>query len=123
MNKSILDLIVRKRDSNELSAQEIGRFVSDVVSARAPDYQIGAMLMAIYLRGMSDTETANLTSAMVQSGEVIDLSSIDGFKADKHSTGGSLRLLQDNWNGRPVRLLGIGVSNFLEEQPGQLSLL
>jgi pyrimidine-nucleoside phosphorylase len=88
MTKSILDLIVRKRDGHELSEDEIRRFVSGVVSATAADYQIGAMLMAIYLRGMTDLETAHLTTAMVQSGDVIDLRSIRGFKADKHSTGG-----------------------------------
>lgn len=88
MSKSILDLIIRKRDGFELSADEIRRFVSGVVSATAADFQIGAMLMAIYLRGMTDAETATLTSAMVQSGDAIDLTAIKGFKADKHSTGG-----------------------------------
>src|SRR5437588_1806499 len=88
MDGSLLDLIARKRDGLELTSEEIAAFVSRVVSGAAPDYQIGAMLMAIYQRGMTDRETADLTMAMARSGDVIDLSAIEGFKADKHSTGG-----------------------------------
>ncbi len=88
MAQSILSLIARKRDGLELTAQEIDAFVTGISSGAVPDYQIGAMLMAIYLRGMTDRETADLTTAMVRSGQIIDLSVIQGFKADKHSTGG-----------------------------------
>lgn len=88
MSRSILPLISLKRDGHELTAGQIGELVAAVTAGEAPDYQIGAMLMAIYLRGMTEGETANLTSAMVRSGEVIDLTAIHGFKADKHSTGG-----------------------------------
>ncbi|MBV9281579.1 MAG: pyrimidine-nucleoside phosphorylase, partial [Chloroflexi bacterium] len=88
MTESILHLIMRKRDGFELAGEEIQAFVRGISSKAVPDYQIGAMLMAIYFRGMTDRETSDLTTAMVGSGEVIDLSSIAGFKADKHSTGG-----------------------------------
>ncbi len=85
---SILDLIVRKRDGFELTTDEIKRLISGINSGEVPDYQIGALLMAVYLKGMTNRETADLTVAMVHSGDVIDLSAIPGFTADKHSTGG-----------------------------------
>lgn len=88
MVRSILHLIETKRDGLELSGDEIRELVTGIVHGSVPDYQIGAFLMATYLRGMSDRETADLTLAMVHSGDVIDLSAIAGFKADKHSTGG-----------------------------------
>lgn len=88
MTRSILPLITHKRDGYELVAAEIGEMVEAVTAGEVPEYQIGAMLMAIYLRGLTERETADLTTAMVHSGEVIDLTAIHGFKADKHSTGG-----------------------------------
>lgn len=88
MTRSILPLITRKRDGHELATGEIDEVVAAVTGGEVPDYQLGAMLMAIYLRGMTARETSDLTTAMVHSGAVIDLTAIHGFKADKHSTGG-----------------------------------
>jgi pyrimidine-nucleoside phosphorylase len=82
------ELIERKRDGHEHTDTEIARIVSGYTSGDMPDYQMSAWLMAALLRGLSAGETIALTDAMVQSGEVIDLSSIPGVKVDKHSTGG-----------------------------------
>jgi pyrimidine-nucleoside phosphorylase len=83
-----VDIIRKKRDGLNLSESEIQAFVSAATGGTWPDYQLSAMLMAIWLRGMTDEETAALTKAMTQSGIVLDLSDIPGPKADKHSTGG-----------------------------------
>lgn len=82
------DLIVKKRDKQKLSADEIQFMVDGYTKGDIPDYQMSAMLMAILLNGMDEEETLNLTMSMMHSGETLDLSAIEGVKADKHSTGG-----------------------------------
>ena len=82
------DIIMKKRDGGVLSDEEIGFFVDGVVDGSIPDYQSSALLMAIYFRGLNAHETAVLTDRMAHSGDLVDLSAIHGFKADKHSTGG-----------------------------------
>lgn len=85
---TILDIIAKKRDAHPLTDQEIRFCINEYTQHRVPDYQMAALLMAIYLRGMTIAETAELLQAMLQSGDVIDLSDIHGPKIDKHSTGG-----------------------------------
>jgi pyrimidine-nucleoside phosphorylase len=82
------DIIRKKRDGGELSQDEIQFFVTGVTSGAIADYQSTALLMAIFLKGMTDTEQAMLTEAMLHSGEILDFSDIPKPKADKHSTGG-----------------------------------
>jgi pyrimidine-nucleoside phosphorylase len=83
-----VDIIRKKRDGEELTTAEIGWMVAGIARGEVADYQWSALLMAIYMRGMSDEETAALTEAMMRSGSVVDLGSILGLKIDKHSTGG-----------------------------------
>lgn len=82
------DIIKKKRDGLELTSEEIEFVVDSYVSGIIPDYQMSALLMAIFLRGMNQRETYDLTISMAKSGEMMDLSPIDGIKVDKHSTGG-----------------------------------
>lgn len=82
------DIIHKKRNGGELSEKEIKFFVNGYTDGSIPDYQASALCMAIYFRGMNADETAALTLAMADSGDRIDLSGIDGFTVDKHSTGG-----------------------------------
>lgn len=82
------DLIQKKRNNETLSCEEIAYIVNHYTAGDIPDYQVSALLMAIYFRGLSKEETLHLTMAMAQSGDMLDLSAINGKTADKHSTGG-----------------------------------
>ncbi len=82
------DLILKKRNGAELEAEELKWFADGCAGGTIPDYQISAMLMAVYFQGMSDREITEFTVAMADSGDRVDLSSITGVKVDKHSTGG-----------------------------------
>lgn len=82
------DIIMKKRNGEELSPEEISFFVEGYTKGEIPDYQVSALMMAIYFQKMTETETAALTMAMADSGETLDLSRIHGIKVDKHSTGG-----------------------------------
>lgn len=84
----MIDIIEKKRNGGELETEEINFFVKGYTEGTIPDYQTSALAMAIYFQDMSDREIADLTMAMVHSGETLDLSAIHGIKVDKHSTGG-----------------------------------
>lgn len=85
---NIVEIIEKKKKAMELSEEEINFFIEGMESGELADYQVSALLMAIVLKGMSKSETSYLTSAMLKSGDIIDLSGIEGIKADKHSSGG-----------------------------------
>ena len=82
------DLIAEKKTGKKLSAEEIRWMVQGFTDGKIPDYQMSAMLMAICFNGLDEEETLQLTLAMRDSGDSLDLSSVPGIKADKHSTGG-----------------------------------
>ena len=84
----IYDLIAKKRDGGTHTRAELETLINGYVAGQVPDYQMAAWMMAVYLRGMTDQETAILTDIMAHSGEMVDLSPIQGIKVDKHSTGG-----------------------------------
>ncbi len=85
---NVVDIIIKKRDGQTLTKEEIKYLIEGYTKDIIPDYQMSAFLMATYFKGMTDEETYNLTMAMKNSGKTIDLSRIQGFKVDKHSTGG-----------------------------------
>ncbi|WP_294341844.1 pyrimidine-nucleoside phosphorylase [uncultured Clostridium sp.] len=82
------DIILKKRRGFQLTTEEINFFVNGFNNNEIPDYQVSSLMMAIFFKGMNERETADLTMAMANSGEILDLSAIDGIKVDKHSTGG-----------------------------------
>lgn len=83
-----VEVIIKKRDGQELSAEEITFFVNGIASGSIPDYQASAWAMAVLLNGMNERETTDLTLAMARSGEMLDLSGVVPIAVDKHSTGG-----------------------------------
>jgi pyrimidine-nucleoside phosphorylase len=85
---NVPEIIKKKRDGKTLSIEEIGFMISNYAEKKIPDYQFSAFLMAAFINGMNKWETSALTSAMLFSGKVIDLSAVSGEKVDKHSTGG-----------------------------------
>ncbi|MED3624918.1 pyrimidine-nucleoside phosphorylase [Neobacillus thermocopriae] len=84
----MVDLIEKKRDGHELTTEEINFIIKGYTEGKIPDYQVSAFTMAVVFRGMTERERADFTMAMVESGDQIDLSQIEGIKVDKHSTGG-----------------------------------
>lgn len=83
-----VEIIINKRDGYELTKEAIDFFINGYTKGEIPDYQMSALLMAIYTQGMTKSETSALTGTMLRSGEIFDLSGIQGYKAGKHSTGG-----------------------------------
>ena len=82
------DLIMKKRNGEALTKEEIQYMITEYVDGRIPDYQMSAFLMAVYFQGMTEEETLAMTLAVAHSGDMVDLSGIEGMKVDKHSTGG-----------------------------------
>ena len=107
----MVDLIEKKKHGQELSEEEIHDIIQGYVANQIPDYQMSAFMMATYFQGMSEKETAILTSEMMHSGDTMDLSGIQGIKVDKHSTGGV------GMSGRGLGHTG-GTLDKLESIPG-----
>jgi pyrimidine-nucleoside phosphorylase len=84
----MVDIIISKRKGNALTDEEISFFVNGYTKGEIPDYQVSALMMAVYFQGMNERETLTLTKVMAESGDQLDLSAIKGIKVDKHSTGG-----------------------------------
>ena len=82
-----VDIIINKRDNKKLSKEEIDFLINGYVDGSVTDYQMSAFTMAVFFNGMDDEEATYLTNAMLNSGDVLDLSGIAGVKVDKHSTG------------------------------------
>ena len=82
------EVIKKKRNGQALSESEISEFILGYTKGEIPDYQMSALLMAIYFQGMTEAETLELTKTMLHSGIVVDFKSVPGFKVDKHSNGG-----------------------------------
>ncbi|MBQ7795523.1 MAG: thymidine phosphorylase, partial [Lachnospiraceae bacterium] len=82
------DLIMKKRNGEALTKAEIDFMITEYVEGHIPDYQMAAFLMAVYFKGMTAEETVAMTLAVAHSGDMVDLSAIEGIKVDKHSTGG-----------------------------------
>ena len=106
------ELIRKKRDGGELTAEEISYIINGCVSGEVPDYQLSAFAMTVFFRGMTNAETVALTLAMRDSGDKADLSGISGVKVDKHSTGGVAKM-----SGRGLGHTG-GTVDKLEAIPG-----
>jgi len=85
---NILEIIEKKRDKKELTKEEIQFFITEYTNGNIADYQASALIMAIFLNGMTKQETTYLTMAMANSGEILALSKLQGIIVDKHSTGG-----------------------------------
>lgn len=130
----ILDIIEKKRDKKELTKEEIEYFIQGYTFNEITDYQAAALIMAIYLNGMTKQETTNLTLAMANSGETLDLSRLKGIIVDKHSTGGvgdkvslillpliaSLDIPVAKMSGRGLGFTG-GTVDKLESIPGYIT--
>ena len=82
------DIIQKKRDGNELNKEEIAFLIGGYVDGSIPDYQMAAFLMAVFYKGMTENETHFMTMEVAHSGDMVDLSAIEGIKVDKHSAGG-----------------------------------
>ena len=128
---NIKEIIAKKRDCNKLSEEEINYFIQNYTNGNITDYQAAALIMAIYINGMDEEETTDLTIAMTNSGEILDWSSLGKVVVDKHSTGGvgdkvtlilapiiaSLGVSVAKMSGRGLGITG-GTRDKLESIPG-----